>query len=143
MYANPRHHRRPRPGQHLYCIGASGAGKSTFLEGLMAQDLAEDRGFCFIDKHGDSTKRIADSSPAHHLLAAGRSGVSDRAQPVAERPTRRAVAGDGQHRFRFQRHLGLGTETPRLLHYLRASARLLLDTPGTTLLDIRPKMFRH
>jgi type IV secretory pathway VirB4 component len=44
--------------QHLHCIGASGAGKSTFLEGLMARDLAEGSGFCFIDKHGDSAKRI-------------------------------------------------------------------------------------
>jgi hypothetical protein len=28
-------------------------------------------------------------------------------------------------------------ETPRLLYYLRAALRLLLDTPGTTLLDIQ------
>ena len=31
----------------------------------------------------------------------------------------------------------LGPETPRLLYYLRASVRLLLDNPNTTLLDIR------
>jgi hypothetical protein len=28
----------------------------------MAQDLAAGRGFCFIDKRGDSAKRIADSA---------------------------------------------------------------------------------
>lgn len=32
---------------------------------------------------------------------------------------------------------GLGTETPRLVYYLRAAVRLLLDNQGTTLLDIR------
>jgi hypothetical protein len=31
----------------------------------------------------------------------------------------------------------LGPETPRLLYYLRASLRLLLDNEGTTLLDVR------
>jgi ABC-type lipoprotein export system ATPase subunit len=45
-------------GQHLYCIGASGAGKSTFLEGLNAQDLAEGRGLRLHRQHGDSAKRI-------------------------------------------------------------------------------------
>jgi hypothetical protein len=32
---------------------------------------------------------------------------------------------------------GLGTETPRLLCYLRAAVRLLLDNQSSTLLDIR------
>jgi hypothetical protein len=51
-------------GQHTYVIGASGSGKSFFVAGLMAQDIAAGRGFCFIDKHGDSAKRIADHSPS-------------------------------------------------------------------------------
>jgi hypothetical protein len=48
--------------QHQYVIGASGSGKTNFLETLMLQDLGAGRGFCFIDKHGDSAKRIADSA---------------------------------------------------------------------------------
>jgi hypothetical protein len=31
-----------------------------YLETLMAQDLADGLGFCFIDKNGDSAKRIAE-----------------------------------------------------------------------------------
>jgi ABC-type phosphate/phosphonate transport system ATPase subunit len=31
-------------GQHLYCIGASGAGKSTFLEGLNGAGLSRGQG---------------------------------------------------------------------------------------------------
>ena len=49
--------------QHVYAIGGTGAGKTTWLESLMAEDLAARRGFCYVDKHGDSAKRIADSSP--------------------------------------------------------------------------------
>ena len=43
--------------QHLYAIGQSGTGKTTSLLSLMAQDLREGRGFCFIDKHGDAAIR--------------------------------------------------------------------------------------
>jgi hypothetical protein len=54
--------------RHLYCVGGSGAGKTNWLLSLMAQDLNAGRGFCFIDKHGDAAKQLADS--ALHLLAA-------------------------------------------------------------------------
>jgi len=53
--------------QHAYAIGGTGSGKTTWLESLMADDLSNGRGFCYIDKHGDSAKRIADSSPQPHI----------------------------------------------------------------------------
>ena len=49
--------------QHAYAVGGTGSGKTTWLESLMAADLSERRPFCYIDKHGDSAKRIADGSP--------------------------------------------------------------------------------
>jgi hypothetical protein len=49
-------------GAASYYIGPSGAGKSAFLEGPVARDLAESPGFAFVDKHGDSAKRMTDSS---------------------------------------------------------------------------------
>jgi type IV secretory pathway VirB4 component len=42
---------------HLYVIGASGQGKSRFLEFLIAQDLGR-HGFGVIDPHGDLTDSI-------------------------------------------------------------------------------------
>jgi ABC-type transporter Mla maintaining outer membrane lipid asymmetry ATPase subunit MlaF len=47
--------------QHLYCVGGSGVGKTNWLLSLMAQDLAAEREFCFIDKHGDAAKQLADT----------------------------------------------------------------------------------
>ena len=38
---------------HLYAIGASGAGKTKFLEFLLQQDITLGNGFCIIDPHGD------------------------------------------------------------------------------------------
>ncbi len=49
--------------QHAYAIGGTGSGKTTWLESLMAADLSQRRGFRYLDKHGDSAKRIADGSP--------------------------------------------------------------------------------
>lgn len=38
---------------HLYLIGQTGTGKSTFLLNLALQDARAGRGFCLIDPHGD------------------------------------------------------------------------------------------
>src|SRR3954469_19332745 len=38
---------------HVYAIGKTGTGKSTLLEGMAAQDLANGNGFALIDPLGD------------------------------------------------------------------------------------------
>jgi hypothetical protein len=43
---------------HLYVVGASGAGKSRFLEFLIRQDILKDKGFGLIDPHGDLVEEI-------------------------------------------------------------------------------------
>ena len=43
---------------HLYVIGASGTGKTKFLEYLILQDIQNDNGFCVIDPHGDLIEDI-------------------------------------------------------------------------------------
>jgi DNA helicase HerA-like ATPase len=123
---------------HSYAIGGTGTGKTTWLESLMAQDLSQGRGFCYIDKHGDSAKRIADSSPEPVVYWR----PADLAFPIGLNPLQN-VAPDERWRVTadivsvFSDIWKLGPETPRLLYYLRAAVRLLLDSPGTTLLDIR------
>ncbi len=43
---------------HLYVVGASGAGKSKFLEFLIRQDILNKKGFGLIDPHGDLVEEI-------------------------------------------------------------------------------------
>ena len=43
---------------HLYVIGASGTGKTKFLEYLILQDIQNNNGFCVIDPHGDLIEDI-------------------------------------------------------------------------------------
>jgi len=53
--------RQPDRLMHMYVIGQTGVGKTTFLHNLMRQDIAAGRGFCFIDPHGDLAGEIAAS----------------------------------------------------------------------------------
>ena len=115
---------------HTYIIGASGSGKSTHM-------LSEaDGAFAFIDKHGQAARQLADSRECIYWRPA------DLTHPVGFNPLEN-VPPDERWKVTadivsvFSDIWKLGPETPRLLYYLRASVRLLLDNPNTTLLDIR------
>jgi hypothetical protein len=43
---------------HFYIVGASGTGKSKFLEFLIRQDIAKGNGFGVIDPHGDLVEDV-------------------------------------------------------------------------------------
>jgi len=43
---------------HFYVVGASGTGKSKFLEFLIRQDIVKGNGFGVIDPHGDLIEDI-------------------------------------------------------------------------------------
>jgi hypothetical protein len=45
---------------HFYVVGASGSGKTKFLEFLIQQDIKKDAGFAVIDPHGDLIEDIKD-----------------------------------------------------------------------------------
>ncbi|MFA7308466.1 MAG: type IV secretion system DNA-binding domain-containing protein [Patescibacteria group bacterium] len=49
--------------RHMYVIGKSGTGKSTFIEDLCVQDIRAGRGVCYIDPHGESIDRILQQIP--------------------------------------------------------------------------------
>ncbi|MDQ3158873.1 MAG: type IV secretion system DNA-binding domain-containing protein [bacterium] len=44
--------------RHIYSVGQTGTGKSTFLENLAYQDMVNGDGFAFIDPHGDSALEL-------------------------------------------------------------------------------------
>jgi hypothetical protein len=62
--------------RHLYAIGATGTGKSTFLRNLILQDIHEGEGVFVFDPHGDLVDDVASQIPVHRtddviLLDAG------------------------------------------------------------------------
>jgi DNA helicase HerA-like ATPase len=48
---------------HVYAIGKTGTGKSTLLEGMAIQDLANGNGFALIDPLGDLAERVTSRVP--------------------------------------------------------------------------------
>jgi len=53
--------------RHLYCVGASGTGKSTLLLNLILQDLRAGQGLAVLDPHGDLVDEILQRMPAERL----------------------------------------------------------------------------
>ncbi|HSY52420.1 MAG TPA: hypothetical protein VLC46_26700 [Thermoanaerobaculia bacterium] len=49
---------RSRSGTHMHVLGSSGLGKSYFLEWLMREAVMTNRGFCFLDWHGTTYRRL-------------------------------------------------------------------------------------
>lgn len=52
---------------HLYMIGQTGTGKSTFLLNLALHDARAGRGFCLIDPHGDLASNLHEQLAVPHL----------------------------------------------------------------------------
>ena len=53
--------------RHMYVIGKTGMGKSTFLENLAIQDIANGEGMCFIDPHGSTAEKLLDHIPESRI----------------------------------------------------------------------------
>jgi hypothetical protein len=92
--------------------------------------------FAFIDKHGEAARQIADAMPCIYWRPAGLFYI------ISLNPLQNVAPDDRWKRTAeivsiFSDIWKLGPETPRLLMYLRSAVRLLLDSSGTTLLDIR------
>lgn len=49
--------------RHMYVIGQTGTGKTTLLKNMIAQDIAEGAGVCFIDPHGSDIQDILSIIP--------------------------------------------------------------------------------
>jgi hypothetical protein len=44
--------------RHMYVVGQTGTGKSTFLENVALQDMLNGDGFAFVDPHGDTAENL-------------------------------------------------------------------------------------
>lgn len=49
--------------RHVYAVGQTGTGKSTFLEDLALQDMLNGNGFAFVDPHGDTAEKLLSMIP--------------------------------------------------------------------------------
>jgi len=128
--------------RHVYVVGKSGTGKTNLLHNLMLADFDAGRGFALIDPHGDEAERIADATPDHRFNDVIYLDPADLSHAIAYNPLE--AVGEDQRPLIAEQVLaafahvwGLSAQhTPRLLHILRNALRLLLDSPGSTLLGL-------
>ena len=126
--------------RHLYVIGKTGTGKSTFLLTLILADLAAGRGLALLDPHGDLAKTVIDRVPRERIQHCIYLDPADLAFPVGINPLHN-VAFDRRplvaaHVVSTFRHIWAESWGPRLEYLLLNSVRLLLDAAGSTLLGL-------
>ena len=125
---------------HMYVIGKTGTGKSTLLETLVMQDIAQGRGMMLIDPHGDLAERVAKAVPAHRRRDVIYFNVPDPAQPFGYNPLKHvredkiSLAASGlMEAFKKMWPDAWGV---RMEHVLRNALLTLLEQPEATLGDL-------
>jgi hypothetical protein len=129
--------------RHLYVIGRSGTGKSQLLRNMMIDDLHANRPFACLDPHGDLSIQVASNVPPERTNDVIFIDLSDSEHLVGLNPLhgvplrdRPAVAANVMGTFIHTWQLSVDINA-RLLNALNAGLRLLLDTPGSTLLGLQ------
>ena len=125
---------------HTYAVGKTGAGKTTFLEGLIRQDIQAGRGLALVDPHGDLVDRIASSIPPHRKDDVRYLDVPNPGQPFGYNPLRHVrpevipLAASGLIEA-FKKHW-TDSWGVRMEHVLRNALHALLETDSASLPDI-------
>lgn len=125
---------------HLYMIGKTGVGKSTFLEGLACEDFLAGRGLALIDPHGDLAKTVTAFASEEQRARIVYLNAPDPAQPFGYNPLRQVrddkipLAASGL--LDTFRKLWPDAWGVRMEHVLRASLYVLLGRPCSRLPDI-------
>jgi hypothetical protein len=125
---------------HMYAIGKTGTGKSTFLETMIRQDIAAGRGLCLIDPHGDLVERVVATVPPSRSADIHYLNVPEPDQPFGYNPLHRVgasfipLAASGiLEAFKMHWTDAWGV---RMEHVLRNAIYALLEVGGSTLPDV-------
>ncbi len=136
--------------RHLYAVGQTGTGKSTFLENLAFQDMMNGDGFAFIDPHGDTAERLLAMVPKERTEDVIYFCPADVEYPLGLNIFE--YSNDDQKDFLIQEAINMlyklydpqrqGIIGPRYEHLFRnAALTVMADPEGGTFVDI-PKLFR-
>jgi len=136
--------------RHMYAVGQTGTGKSTFLENLAFQDMLMGNGFAFVDPHGDVAERLMALVPKERTEDVIYFCPSDTDYPMGLNLFEYQTSD--QKDFLIQEVLNMlyklydpqhqGIMGPRYEHLFRnAALTVMADPNGGTFVDI-PKLFR-
>jgi hypothetical protein len=130
--------------RHIYIVGKSGSGKSTFLYNLAVGDMVAREGVAVIDPHGDLALDILDAIPPSRINDVCYLDATDTERPVGFNPAtriapdRRALAAAGI--VSAFKHLWSDSWGPRLEHFLFHGVAALVSREHATLIDL-PRLY--
>lgn len=125
---------------HLYVIGETGVGKTTFLQSLIRQDIAAEIGCAFVDPHGDAAKAILASIPEHQRHLVAYIDIADPALALGYNPltrvgpAHRPLVASGL--ISTMKKMWSDAWGVRMEHILRNTLLALLDQPKAEMPDI-------
>jgi hypothetical protein len=136
--------------RHMYAVGQTGTGKSTFLENLALQDMLNGNGFAFVDPHGDTAEKLLAMVPKERTEDVIYFSPADMEYPMGLNLFE--FDNPDQKDFLIQEALNMlqklydpqhqGIMGPRYEHLFRnAALTIMADPNGGTFVDI-PKLFR-
>ena len=132
--------------RHLYIIGQTGTGKSALIKNMIAQDIENGKGVCFIDPHGSDLQDILARIPKNRMDDLIYFNPGDTERPMGLNMLEYDAAYPEQKTFIVNELLGIFNKLfdmktaggPMFEQYFRNAAMLVMDNPGSgnTLLEI-------
>lgn len=133
--------------RHLYIIGQTGTGKSNFMKSMIAQDIQNGDGVCYIDPHGEDVQDILSIIPPERADDVIYFNPGDVERPLGLNMLEYDSRFPDQKTFVvnelfsiFQKLYGSVPESmgPMFEQYFRNSTLLVIDHPesGSTLLEV-------
>lgn len=125
---------------HMYVLGKTGVGKSTFLANVICQDILAGEGVCLLDPHGDlvsQVHQIAQDARPNDLIYFNVPDLKCALgfNPLAHiQPAKRSLAASGI--LEVFKNMWADSWGPRTEHLLRNCILSLMDVPFSTLADI-------
>jgi hypothetical protein len=132
--------------KHVYVIGKTGTGKSTFIANMAINDMRNRRGFCVIDPHGDLCETLLNYVPSYRVNDVIYLDPSDTEFTFALNPLE--VQNPGQRELVVSGIVSIFNKLyanswgPRLEYILRNTILSVIDLPDATLLMV-PEMLSN
>ncbi len=132
--------------RHMYTIGQTGTGKSTFLKNLVVQDIINGEGVCMIDPHGSDIQDILANIPPERYEDVVYFDPSNTDRPMGLNMLEYDVRFPEQKTFVVNEMLSIFNKLfdmktaggPMFEQYFRNAVMLVMEDPetGNTLLDV-------